>query len=159
MNVTFNCPHCDRPTRQPFNTAIPEVSCGHCQSITPLVRMPEDDSSTGKCMLCARGELFTRKDFSQRLGLAIIAVGFIAATITWAWHMPLATYAILGLSAAIDFTLFFVVGNLLECYNCHAEFRGLEHLGEFQAFNLETHERYRQQSARLREATENPRGP
>jgi hypothetical protein len=158
MNVTFICPHCDRPTRQPFTTAIPEVACGHCQSITRFIETAGTGPATEKCMLCARGELFVRKDFSQRLGLTIIAIGFIAATITWAWHMPLATYAILGVSAAIDFTLFFVVGNLLECYNCHAEFRGMEHLGEFQAFNLETHERFRQQSARLREATENPGG-
>ena len=158
MNVTFICPHCDHPTRQPFTPVSPEVSCSRCQSRTPFVETVGADSSPGKCLLCARGELFVRKDFSQRLGLTIIAIGFIAATITWAWHMPLATYAILGVSAAIDFTLFFVVGNLLECYNCHAEFRGMEHLGEFQAFNLETHERFRQQSARLREATENPSG-
>ena len=158
MNVTFICPHCDLPTRQPFTTAIPEVSCGHCQSTTPLIATVGAASPTGKCILCARGELFVRKDFSQRLGLTIIAIGFIAATITWAWHMPLATYAILGVSAAIDFTLFFVVGNLLECYNCHAEFRGMDNLDDFQACNLETHERFRQQSARLREATEHSGG-
>ena len=154
MNVTFACPHCGLPTRQTLTVEIHEVVCGHCHSKTTLRQTMAVDSPPSECALCHRGELFTRKDFSRRLGLTIIVTGFVVATVTWAWHMPLVTYGILGTSAAIDFALFFVVGNLLECYNCHAEYRGMVDFDEPRVFNHETQERYRQQSARLRDATD-----
>jgi hypothetical protein len=41
------------------------------------------------------------------------------------------------------------VGDSLVCYRCQAEYRQLPSLAEHGPFRLETHERYRQQAARL----------
>ncbi len=67
-------------------------------------------------------------------------------------HQMMATYAILFATAAVDFVLYFFTGNALQCYRCQAEYRGVEGLEKHEPFNLETHERYRQQAARLAQA-------
>ena len=104
------------------------------------------------CLVCPSGELFVRKNFSPRLGLLIVAVGITAATVTWALRWPYATYGILAVSALLDLLLYQFVGNLLQCYKCRSEYRGLEGLETYNAFSLETHERFRQEAARLKEA-------
>ena len=52
---------------------------------------------------------------------------------------------------AIDVLLYALVGNSLVCYRCHAEYRQVEPADHQGSFNLETHERYRQEAARLAE--------
>ncbi|HVW37483.1 MAG TPA: hypothetical protein VHB99_09260, partial [Pirellulales bacterium] len=51
--------------------------------------------------------------------------------------------------AMIDLVLFAVVGESLTCYRCGAQYRGLEGLKNYRGFDLEIHERYRQEAARL----------
>jgi hypothetical protein len=92
------------------------------------------------------------------LGVSIVVVGFIASSIAWGFHMIYTTYAILFATALIDVTLYFLVGNVLQCYRCRAEFRQLADLSRHEPFHLETHERYRQQAARLRAAGSGPPG-
>lgn len=152
MNTTFACPVCDRSTRVESDSRALALVCAHCEARLPLSPSAYDGEKLVRCLVCGGRELFVRKDFSPRLGLTIILSGFVAATITWYLHKPLATYAILGVSALLDFLLYFVVGNLLECYKCHAEYRGVPGLDDHSPFSLETHERYRQQAARLADA-------
>jgi len=102
--------------------------------------------------MCGCRELYVRKDFSQRLGLTIVVAAMILSSITWGFHWRYATYGILFAAALFDVTLYFSVGNLLQCYRCRAEYRGLSGLDEREPFNLETHEKFRQQAARLAEA-------
>lgn len=150
MNVSYVCPKCDRPNRVEFENSTETIACAHCER---TVKVPPGAIGGGKihaCLLCPSQELFVRKDFSQRLGITIIAIGFVASAITWYLHYILATYAILFASAMIDVALFLLVGNVLECYRCHAHYRDLEGLAEHGAFDLETHERHRQQLIRLK---------
>jgi hypothetical protein len=95
--------------------------------------------------------LFVRKDFPQRLGVAIVVTGFVISCITWNYYLTYATFAVLFATAAIDVVLWFLVPNCLNCYRCDAQYRGLSGLDRYQPFNLETHERYRQQEIRLRQ--------
>jgi ribosomal protein S27E len=154
MNVSFVCPKCDRSCQVEFDestTAIDCVACGRS------VATPKGAVSGGKlhsCLLCPSQELFVRKDFSQRLGITIIVIGFVASAITWYLHLLIATYAILFATAMIDVALFLVVGNVLECYRCHAHYRDLAGLEQHGAFNLETHEKHRQQLIRLKSAAQ-----
>ncbi len=90
-----------------------------------------------------------RKNFSQRLGLAIVIVGFAASSVAWGLHMIYTAYGILFATALIDVALYLTVGNLLQCYRCSAAYRDLAGWQEHEPFNLETHERLRQQAARL----------
>lgn len=59
------------------------------------------------------------------------------------------SFAILFGTALIDVILYIVMGNLLECYRCHAQYRGLGDMAAHGSFNLEVHERFRQEAARL----------
>jgi hypothetical protein len=103
-----------------------------------------------QCLVCGSRDLFVRKDFPQRLGVGLVVVGFIASSIAWSQYMTLLTFAILFATALVDVVLYLIVGEALVCYRCHAQYRTVEGVEHHPAFNLETHERYRQQAARLK---------
>ena len=152
MNLTYSCPQCERATRSDVTTSEQPVICNACGHELPL---PQglDCEEVDQCLVCGGSELFIRKDFNQRLGLFCIFAGIVASSVTYFLHMRFATYGILAATAAVDFLLYYCVGNLLECYRCHAEYRGLVGLDGHNHFDLEVHERYRQQAARLAEAS------
>lgn len=149
MNITYSCGNCDRTVRVGLDADVKRLECPHCRDeiIVPPNALSGDHIN--RCLICPSDELFVRKDFNQRLGVAIIAVGFLASTVTWYFYWIYATYAILFASALLDVALYFTVGNLLQCYRCHSEYRGVGNLSEHPHFSLETHERFRQQAARL----------
>jgi hypothetical protein len=152
LNIAFACPKCDQTTQVAFTPQTAELHCAHCDYELPSPEGAMQDGKLTRCLCCASEELFVRKDFSQRLGIAIIVVGFIIATIFWANYMHVATYITLFATALLDLALYFLVGNLLECYRCHAQYRGLPELEQYAPFSLEVHEKHRQQAIRLREA-------
>jgi hypothetical protein len=90
-----------------------------------------------------------RKDFPQRLGVAIVVVGIVASSIAWGYTFVVATFAILFATALVDVVLYLVVPDALMCYRCGAQYRGAPGISQHESFNLETHERYRQQAARM----------
>ena len=104
-------------------------------------------SQLNRCLICGNTELFIRKDFSQRLGLLIIIIGFTASSIAWYNYWTYTTYLIL-----FGLVLYSLVGSLLQCYRCHSQSRGLA-TENHQNFDLEVHERHRQQAARLAESS------
>jgi hypothetical protein len=84
--------------------------------------------------------------------VAIVVLGFAASCVSWAYYQVYLTFAILFLTALVDVVLYVLVGESLTCYRCHAEYRGVTAIDEHGAFELATHERYRQQAARLGQA-------
>ena len=66
--------------------------------------------------------------------------------------MPILTFVILAASALIDVLLYQIVGNALVCYRCEAHYRFLPGLEQYAPFDLEIHERYRQEAARLKDS-------
>lgn len=120
--------------------------------------MPADAFEQGKlarCIVCPSHELFIRKDFPQRLGVTIVILGFVASSIAWYFYQIVLTFAILFATALCDVLLYVLVGGVLVCYRCHAHYRGVSPSGEHAGFELETHERYRQQAARLAQKRSN----
>jgi hypothetical protein len=90
-----------------------------------------------------------RKDFPQRLGVLIVAVGIIGSSIAWSYANLPWTFGILFATALADLALFAVVGNSLMCYRCGAQYRGTTEMDVHCQFYLETHEKYRQMAARM----------
>lgn len=128
------------------------LECPNCQL---RIEYGEDAVEEGKlqhCLVCPSTDLFVRKDFPQRLGVGLVVVGFAASCLTWYFHMLYLTFAILFLTALIDVVLYLVVGNALVCYRCGAHYRHVPGVDRYDAFNLETHERHRQQVARIAQA-------
>jgi hypothetical protein len=150
MHVAFRCPHCDATVHEEMldGGALECSQCGHKFGSLPR----EGDGHIDHCLVCGSDELFVRKNFPQRLGVTIVVIGFAASCIAWYFHMVYATFAVLFATAGIDLLLFWLMGNLLECYRCHAQYVGVAALDQHDQFDLEVHERYRQEQIRLREA-------
>jgi hypothetical protein len=155
MHITFACPNCDQTTHAEFDQDTPHLTCLHCGAERKIPANAVTEHSITRCLVCPSEELFLRKNFPQRLGVTIVVVGLAASCIPWYFHNWYGTFAILFATALIDVVLYLVVGDMLQCYRCHAQYRGLPSLEQHEAFSLETHERHRQQKARLEQA----RGP
>jgi hypothetical protein len=151
MNVTYVCPACQRALRQPIDGQSPTLTCSHCQQQISIPAQAITDNRLNRCLLCPSTDLFARKDFPQRLGVALVAVGFIGSSIAWANYQVLWSFAILFGTALIDLVLYIVMGQSLTCYRCHAQYRGFDDIELHGGFDLETHERYRQMAARLKQ--------
>ncbi len=164
MRITYACPSCDATATDADVETARSLVCSRCNA---EVNIPADavawtnaagggvEPGNGtpvlrRCMVCPSTELFVRKDFPQRLGVAIVVVGFAASCVTWAWQMLVPTFAILFGTALIDVVLYLVMPECLTCYRCGSRYRGAA--GTHGGFDLETHERHRQQRIRLAEA-------
>jgi hypothetical protein len=155
MNITHACTKCQRVRRQELPEAGGELvcDCGHVAKVNDgAIADSVDGGRVACCAVCPSRELFVRKDFSQRLGVAIVVAGLAASCIPWYFGDWLGTFAILFATALADVLLYLFVGNVLQCYRCHAEYRGMPDLAGHEPFSLEVHERHRQQKARLEQA-------
>ncbi len=153
MNVTYRCLDCGQISRSSISLEGEPVVCMRCGSSTHFPADAVEPGGIRRCVVCPSEELFVRKDFSQRIGVTIIVIGFVASSVAWAYHQSVLSLAILIGTALIDAALYLVTGNVLTCYRCHSEYRDVTEWGEHPAFELEVHERYRQQEARLAEAS------
>lgn len=152
MNIAFACPKCDRTVQIELSDNTSQLACSHCGYILNAAAGAVEQGEVHRCRVCGGHDLFVRKDFSQRLGVTIVVIGFIASSVTWYFHLVAATFGILFATALIDVVLYLCVGNLLQCYACRSEYRGVADLEQHEPFDLEVHERHRQQAARLAES-------
>ena len=97
------------------------------------------------CPRCGCRDLFVRKDFPQKLGLAVVvgaAVGFLVLAAN-----PRTFYIgalVLAGAVVIDAALFIFVGKVTVCYRCRGEFRDVPVNPEHGVFELAVAEKYRQ---------------
>ena len=154
MRITYACPACDTTVTLDAIESLPRLACPACQA---AVDVPADGIAPGpppklrRCLVCPSTELFARKDFPQRLGVAIVVAGFAASWVTWAWQLLIPTFAILFGTALVDVILYMLMPECLTCYRCGARYRGDGVADAVGGFDLETHEKHRQQVARSRE--------
>lgn len=149
MQITYGCPQCDQPVRQPFTAATTALACPACHGNIRLPAGAVDGRHIRRCLVCPSTDLYVRKDFPQRVGVALVAIGIVGSCIAWAYTQVFWTFAILFASALADFLLYACVGNALMCYRCHALYRGVEEMDSHGSFDLATHERHRQITARM----------
>jgi hypothetical protein len=148
MHVTYACQACDAALRQEFDESTAALGCPHCQQQVELPSGAVTGSRVRRCLVCPSHDLYVRKDFPQRLGVLLVAVGIIGSSIAWYNANIGWTFGILFATALADLLLFAVVGNALMCYRCGAQYRGVAEMESHGHFNLETHEKYRQLAAR-----------
>jgi hypothetical protein len=153
MRITYACPACDATVALDAVESRPQLRCTACQA---TIDMPSDGIAAGtppklrRCLVCPSTELFARKDFPQRLGLWIVVAGLAASCVAWAWRELVLTFAILFGTALVDVVLYLFMPECLSCYRCGARYRGEGITDSFGGFDLETHEKHRQQLARMR---------
>jgi hypothetical protein len=151
MNVTFQCPACQKAVRDLISTGSTELACSDCGQQIAIPPQSITGNRLNRCLVCPSTDLFARKDFPQRLGVALVVVGFVGSSIAWANYQVFWTFAILFATALVDLGLYIVMGESLTCYRCHAQYRGFDDIELHGGFDLETHERYRQMAARMKE--------
>ncbi len=148
MNVTFRCARCGRLNRVELNQEVRQIACSMCSHAVVVREGAIGERGVGQCVLCPSQELYVRKDFPRAIGLAIIGAGILASTVAWALYRPVTSFAILAATALLDLLVYGLVGDVLECYRCHGEYRGVD-MQAHTAFQLAAHESQRQQAARL----------
>jgi hypothetical protein len=152
MNVTFACPKCEAANRAEISPKAAVLNCLHCgQELQIPPGAIDDQGDVHRCLACPSADLFVRKDFPQGLGVAIVTVGLLASCVAWGYSQLYLTFAILFATALVDVVLYVFVPNALMCYRCGAMYRGVADVDQHETFNLETHERHRQQKIRWAE--------
>lgn len=151
MNVTYHCPSCQRTVRSEFSAESSQLDCPSCRQAIAVPAGAVVAERVERCLVCPSTELFARKDFPQRLGVALVVVGFAASSVAWAYYQVFWTFAILFLTAFVDLALYLFMGESLTCYRCGAQYRGSKEIERHGGFDLETHERYRQMAARMKD--------
>lgn len=147
MRIRFNCTNPSRCPAlvelDPLESAGGSIRCPRCGHEHP-VHLPPRLLETGvldECPLCRCRELFVRKDFPQKLGLAIVIV---AAGLSL-WFFPINVFyawLVLGAAIAVDVVIHLVVGNVTCCYACRAEYRRLTQNPKHESFDLARSEKY-----------------
>ena len=175
MRITYACPACQATTSIDGIENRETLDCAACGAVLPIPgdaiagRGTPQPSRLQRCMVCPSLELFVRKDFPQRLGLAIVVAGLAASCVAWANRELLITFGILFSTALLDVLLFFFMPNCLSCYRCGARYTGdgvasdtndpADGGHQFGAFDLETHEKHRQLVARTKQLSSDPTHP
>jgi hypothetical protein len=149
VQISYTCSHCDHGVTAPLSESTRELPCPSCGAVLQTPPEAIDGHTVHRCVVCPSAELYARKDFPQRLGVGIVVVGIVLSTIAWYYRQVYLTYGIFFGTALLDFVLWLVMGNVLQCYRCQAQYRGVAGLDHHGGFDLETHEKHRQQLARL----------
>lgn len=148
MKATVDCPRCGLPTSVDPTTAI-EVgcACGWRESIDASALR---DDRVERCPFCGTTDLYVEKDFPHRVGVVIVALGVILATIAWANYWWVGTFGALFLFGVLDAILYYTRKNVTVCYRCLAQFRRAAANPAHLPFDLAIGERYRQERLRKR---------
>jgi len=154
MNITYACPSCEEGVRIHFDADTRELDCPHCQSKVTIPPGTVEGNRVKRCLVCPSTDLYVRKDFPQRLGVALVVTGILGSSIAWYYSDVFWTFGILFATALIDLVLYTIVGDALMCYRCQTQYRSVEETDSHGHFDLETHEKYRQLTARLEGAKE-----
>jgi hypothetical protein len=149
MNLTQTCHECGQTSSASFAADTTTIACVHCGHTVEVPAGAISGGGVHRCLVCPSTDLYVRKDFPQHIGVAIVVMGFAISCVTWFFYLTAATFAVLFATALVDVVLYLFVGNALMCYRCAATYRDVEGLDKHGGFDLETHERYRQESARL----------
>jgi DNA-directed RNA polymerase subunit RPC12/RpoP len=149
MNITYHCPTCHKSVREQFSAASAALVCPECHHEIAIPANAITGTQLNCCLVCPSVDLYARKDFPQRLGVALVILGFGGSCVAWAYYLVFWTFAILFATALIDLLLYVFMGESLTCYRCGAQYRGCEKIELHGGFDLETHERYRQLAARI----------
>ena len=150
MFVRYQCPRCSGQQRAEVTSGA-LLQCGQCD----WTRTVAEFTTTGHpshCGVCGCTDLWRQKDFPQRLGVGMVALGAVASTVAVAYYMPATALGILLFFAFADLLLYTLMPDVLVCYRCAARYQDPAPRAQFPTFNLDTAERYRQEAARVAEA-------
>ena len=107
-------------------------------------RVLDKNGHMRRCPVCQCRELFVRKDFPQKLGLAMVIMAAGSALVLFSIGYALAAFGVLGVMAVIDAMVYVLTPRCLVCYRCRSEFRETPIATDHCPWELPTGEKYRQ---------------
>lgn len=152
MWIVFECPSCHVTSVSEVVAQTEQLRCSQCSWQRPVAEANRAASEPINCVVCGCEDLWRQKDFPQRLGPMIVGFEVLISTYFF-WQMDLLRYfGVLLLFALVDGVLYTLLRDVLVCYRCSSRHRHTPLEGRHRYFNLETHERYRQEAIRLEES-------
>jgi len=152
MWIVFECPACHVNSLVEVVAEATDLRCPKCSWQRPIAAENRSGSEPTNCLVCGCEDIWRQKDFPQRVGVLMVAAGALVSTIFWWLMMPAWAIGVLLLFALIDGVLYTLMRDVLVCYRCGSRHRHAPLDGYHERFNLETHERYRQEAIRLEDA-------
>jgi hypothetical protein len=73
-------------SRHPLSADVIEFACSRCGRQTKVAPNAYRGDELNSCAYCGGHEVFSRKDFSPRLGLAIVIAGALASCVAWGFY-------------------------------------------------------------------------
>jgi len=146
MQVRFHCPTdgCVAIIEyEPLEGCGPTMTCPRCKLAHPIVVTDamRREHRVDRCVICGSTEMFVRKDFPQRLGLAVVIV-FGLASIYYFRTNIVVSWAVLAAAILIDLIIYLFIGKVTTCYACRAEYRKCLLNPAHEGFDLATSEKY-----------------
>ena len=132
--ITFRCPRCGKEATAGIDGQGRCRSCGE-ETMLPVSTELRGSRVVESCPACGSSLLYVQRDFNQKAGLAIVALGAVLAPFT-------PYYSSLMVAAFIDALLYALLPEITVCYCCHAHFRGFTRNPRHQAFDLHVAEQY-----------------
>ena len=126
MQLTIICPDCQSRLPVAAPDAPTAIRCGRCDRAIALAVSDALRADTGvdTCPVCEGHEVYVRKDFDPKLGLAVIITGALVSAGFYWYGMDLIAYGVLGGATLLDLFVYGRLKDLSVCYRCHTEFRG-----------------------------------
>jgi hypothetical protein len=132
--IAFRCAGCGAEATAGLDGRGGCRSCGRAVDL-PISESLRDRRVVDRCPACANEQLYVQRDFNQKTGLAVVAVGAVLAPFT-------PYYSSLIVAALVDAALYLVLPEITICYRCQAHFRGFARNPKHQAFDLHVAEQY-----------------
>jgi DNA-directed RNA polymerase subunit RPC12/RpoP len=132
--IAFPCPTCGEEALAGLDG---KGRCPSCRA-EPVLNLPDgarQERLIVNCPACGSRDLYVQRDFNQKAGIAIVAVGAALAPFT-------PYYSSLMVAALVDAALYAVLPEITVCYRCHAHFRGFARNPQHAAFDLHIAEQY-----------------
>ena len=108
----------------------------------------DDHQHLRRCPVCGCREIFVRKDFPQKLGLALLITAVLGSFVLLAMGRPMKALALLGGMVIIDAIVYLFIRRCLVCYRCRSEFRNVKIRRGHPSWELAIGEKYRTQAKR-----------
>jgi predicted RNA-binding Zn-ribbon protein involved in translation (DUF1610 family) len=141
--ILMQCRACDREVG--FTPAeAGQIPCPYCKKPI-LLRVDSSilqNHTVKNCVTCGHDSLYIQKDFNRSLGIAIVAAGSLISVYFLSQSEPLYAMLALGFTAAVDFLLYRLVGDVTVCYACHTIYRGFQRNPAHHSFDLKDLEKY-----------------
>jgi hypothetical protein len=141
--VHFKCRACDGELSIGPSPAE-RVVCSHCHTELPLFINDSiaNRATVTACVSCGHDALYVQKDFNRQVGLLIVGGGIALSIYFFARSRPILAMGALGVTALVDFLVYFFVREVTVCYSCHAIYRGFHPNPEHGPFDLKKLEKY-----------------